>query len=226
MDLQELISARHRRLWPAVAAALADDTDIAHDAEHIMRVYRWAIRLAESEAVDPDLAGAAALLHDLVNIPKESADRAMASTLSAAAGAEHLPAAGYTPDEAAAVVDAIRTCSWSRGLPPASRLGAVLQDADRLDAIGAIGVARNIACAQAMASRGSGGQLYHPADPLGDTDRPLDDRASAVDHYAVKLLRLAEGMHTAAARAEARRRHRFMQAFLTQLRDEVRPPSQ
>jgi uncharacterized protein len=212
---------RHRRLWPQVTAALDGDLDIAHDAEHVLRVYRWALRLAEAERLDADLAGAAALVHDLVNIPKESADRPLASSLSAACGAEVLPDAGYTPDEVDAIVEAVRTCSWSRGQPPTTPLGAILQDADRLDAIGAIGVLRGAACAQGMAGRSSGTRLYDPDDPLAQTDRPLDDRQNALDHYALKLLRLADSMNTPAARTEASRRHAFMCAFLEALGREL-----
>ena len=72
-----------------------------------------------------------------------------------------------------------------------------------------------------MASRGVAGRFYHPADPLGQTDRPLDDKRNAVDHYAIKLLNLARTMHTATAKAEAARRHDFLLAFLTQLGHEA-----
>ncbi|MFZ5787077.1 MAG: phosphohydrolase, partial [Acidobacteriota bacterium] len=90
---------------------------------------------------------------------------------------------------------------------------AVLQDADRLDAIGALGVARSFATAGAMAARGVPLRLYDPGDPLG-RERPLDDRRNALDHFRVKLLGLAAGMHTEPARREAAARHRLMEAFL------------
>jgi uncharacterized protein len=218
------LSPRQQRLWPHVTAALDGHTDLAHDAEHVLRVFRWAVHLARAEGVDTDLAGAAALVHDLVNVPKESPGRASGSQRSADASAAILPLAGYTAAESSAIIEAVRTCSWSRGLAPTSALGAVLQDADRLDAIGAIGVARNLMCAQGMASRGTGGQLYHPDDPLAEGDRAPDDIRYAIDHYTVKLLTLADGMHTPAARQEAARRHRFMLTFLEQLCREVRRP--
>jgi len=200
-----------------------ESIDLSHDADHVLRVYRWALRLAASEAVDLDLAGAAALVHDLVNVPKESADRPLGSELSAIAGAELLTAAGYGPEEIASIVDAVRTCSWSRGLDPTGPLGAVLQDADRLDAIGAIGLARNFACAQAMAARSGQGRLVHPEDPAGLTGRELDDKAHAADHHRVKLLKLAATMHTALGRTEGARRHAFIEAFLDQLAAEKAP---
>ncbi|MDG1481503.1 MAG: HD domain-containing protein [Myxococcota bacterium] len=212
-----LTHPRHQALLARVQPRLAEETDLAHDLDHVLRVYRWAVRLAEESGVDTDLAGAAALVHDLVNVPKESAQRSMGSALSAAAGAEVLPEVGYTPDEVEQIVSAVATCSWSRGLPPASPLGAILQDADRLDAIGAVGIARNFACAQAMASRGTSGRFYDPEDPLGQSARALDDKRNAADHYPIKLLRLAQTMHTPTAKAEAAHRHAFLLAFLEQL---------
>jgi len=212
---------RHQSLSKIVREQIGDVVDLSHDFQHVVRVYRWALRLAEANGVDTDLAGAAALVHDLVNVPKESPDRPMGSELSAVAGAHVLPKAGYNNGEVQAIVESVRTCSWSRGLKPTHKLGQVLQDADRLDAIGALGIARNFACAQGMASRSGVGQFYHPADPLGKSDRTLDDRAHALDHYPIKLMRLAQSMHTTMAKQEALRRHQFMVSFLNELNHEL-----
>ena len=211
---------RHRELW-ALVAGQTDTVDLAHDPLHVMRVYTWAVKLAPELQASPDLAGAAALVHDLVNIPKEHRDRPLGSERSAEASQGLLDVAGYTVDERREIVEAVRTTSWSRGLSPTSPLGAVLQDADRLDAIGAIGIARTFATAQAMSSRGQSGRFYDPDDPMGTSDRPLNDRRQPVDHFFVKLLKLAATMHTPTARAEARGRHQQMEAFLTQLKAEV-----
>lgn len=211
---------RHATLWPLVVARTGGP-DLAHDADHVLRVYAWAVRIAAAERDDVDLCGAAALVHDLVNIPKESRDRPLGGERSAIAGRQLLVEAGYGPDETDACVEAVRTSSWSRGLPPTNRVGTVLQDADRLDAIGAVGVARNFATAQAMSSRGTAGRFYDPADPFGETDRTLDDKHNALDHWMLKLLRLRAGFHTPTARAEADRRHAFLEAFLVELRAEL-----
>jgi uncharacterized protein len=210
---------RHGRLWELIRGDLPGN-DLAHDERHVLRVYDTAITLANAENADPDLAGAAALLHDLVEVPKESAERSEASRRSAAAAIPVLERAGYDRDEIPTIAEAVHTCSWSSGLEPTSALGAVLQDADRLDAIGAVGIARTFLTAQAMKSRGAPLALYDTGDPLA-REREPDDRAFALDHFAVKLLRLAEGMHTAAARAEAERRQRVMHAFLEELGREL-----
>lgn len=220
MSLPPFATPRHQRLWPTVATRTAGE-DLAHDADHVLRVYGWAVHIAREEGEDTDLCGAAALVHDLVNIPKESRDRPLGGELSAVAGKELLEHAGYTPQEVHACAEAVRTSSWSRGLAPVNRIGVVLQDADRLDAIGAIGAARNFATAQAMASRGATGRFYDPTDPLGRTDRELDDVRNAMDHWPRKLLRLQEGFHTPTARTEAARRHAFLLAFMKQLESEL-----
>ncbi len=210
---------RHAALWSLVEPRLPPG-ELAHDRHHIRRVHAWVLRLADEARADADLAGAAALVHDLVFVPKDSPARSEGGERSAAAAPAVLAAAGYAADEIAQIADAVRTSSWSRGLPPTGPLGAVLQDADRLDALGAVGLMRNLACAQHMAKPGVGG-FYHADDPLARSGRPLDDKAWATDHLFAKLLRLADGMHTTTARAEARRRHDFLLTWLAELEAEL-----
>lgn len=212
---------RQQKLWPEVAAR-CESSDLAHDAEHVLRVYVWAMKLAPEADADRDLVGAAALVHDLVNVPKESSQRAEASAFSARASLPLLEEAGYRPHEADVIVDAVLTCSWSKGEAPRSAEGRVLQDADRLDAIGALGIARTLITGGAMAARGADGLTFYAAhDPLA-TERDPDDRRYALDHFAVKLLKLAESMHLPTAKAEAARRHQRMLTFLEQLEREIR----
>jgi len=213
---------RHRLLWPSVLAALPPG-ELAHDQHHILRVYDWAVRLAPEAGADPDLCGAAALLHDLVVVPKDAADRASASERSAHSALPLLDAAGYAAAESRVISEAVRTCSWSRGLRPSAPAGCVLQDADRLDAIGAIGLMRTVACAQWMSRGGSDSAFYHPQQPFSGGLRPLDDRHFAIDHCYAKLLHLSASMHLPGAQAEAQRRHGFLEAFLAELGHEVGP---
>jgi uncharacterized protein len=211
--------ARHVVLWGLIRHHL-DSTDLAHDQLHVLRVYHWAIQLAPEAGGDADLCGAAALLHDFVNVPKESELRSEASEQSALAGAEFILSAGYTKIEQDEIIKAIRTCSWSKGAKPLNPEGLALQEADRLDAIGAIGVMRNIACAQAMRLRGNLGLLYHPIDPKG-TSRVHNDRSYAIDHFPVKLLRIAEKLTLPSAVKEGQKRHAFMLNFLEVLTHEI-----
>lgn len=213
---------RHRRLWARVEPSLVVG-ELAHDAFHIHRVYDWAVRLAPEAGADRDLCGAAALVHDLVPISKASPERPLGGERSALAAGPLLAESGYDEGEVDTVVEAVRTSSWSRGLEPSSAVGVVLQDADRLDAIGAVGIARCFACAQEMSTPTSPGRFYHPEDPAADAERVLDDRRQALDHFRAKLLRLAQGMHLPSARAEASIRHATLGLFVDALREELRP---
>lgn len=211
---------RHALVWDQVAARHATG-ELAHDRYHVERVYRWALRLAPEAGADLDHAGAMALVHDVALVPKDSPERALGGERSALLASDVLRAAGYDEAAVTAIADAVRTSSWSRGLAPAGPLGVVLQDADRLDALGAIGLCRNLACAQFMSSPAHPGRFYDPLDPGAKSGRPLDDRRQAVDHLPAKLLKLAAGMRLPSARREAQRRHDFLLAFLDELQREL-----
>ena len=105
MDLDH---PRHAALWANIAARL-ESGDISHDPAHVLRVYRAARRLAPEAGADPDLAGAAALVHDLEIVPKESAARSEAAARSAAAAVQPLRDAGYDDGEIARIQAAVRT---------------------------------------------------------------------------------------------------------------------
>ncbi|MFT2719646.1 HD domain-containing protein [Deinococcus sp. A31D244] len=218
LDALLALDPRLSAVWTWVQGQIRPDA--AHDSAHLARVARWTLRCAPDGP--PALAVAAALTHDVVNLPKNHPQRAQASELSAQAVRATLPTLGFTPADAHEVALAVRDHSYSRGARPETPLGAALQDADRLDALGALGVLR---------VAGVGGQLgramLHPADPWAQ-NRKADDLAFTVDHFFTKLLRLDGTFHTPAGQAEARRRTRTMRAFLTELASEldVDPPGE
>lgn len=187
--------------------------DAAHDTAHLARVARWTLRCAP--ALAPGLAVAAALTHDVVNLPKNHPQRAQASTLAADAVRAKLPSLGFDEVEAEAVAAAVRDHSYSRGATPETLLGAALQDADRLDALGALGILRAAAAGGSM-----GRALLHATDPFC-TARTPDDSAYTVDHFFTKLLRLETTFQTAVGKAEAARRTAVMRSFLVNLGEEV-----
>lgn len=199
---------RHQDLWQQVQQHMPV-TGLAHDHQHVLRVYAWCLALAPEAAVDADLAGAAGLLHDLVQPAKESAQRSEGGEKSATACVPLLVSCGYSAAEQAAVQNALVSSSWSSGKAAVSDLGRVLQDADRLDAIGVIGFTRCMATAQEMAGRGNAGALWDQTDALA-ANRPLDDKRWALDHLQRKLLKLAAGMHFPSAQREGERRHRTL----------------
>ena len=194
------------------------DGDPAHDLSHVRRVVRWARRLAAEEGADLAVVVPAAWLHDCVGLAKDDPDRARASRLAADAASAWLAAEGCAAERVAAIAHAIEAHSFSAGVAPRTVEAAVVQDADRLDALGAVGIARCYATAGAL-----GSALVHPDDPVPGVGagRPLDDRRWATDHFFAKLLGLPETMRTDAGRAEATRRVGVMRAFLDALARET-----
>ncbi len=198
------------------ARAVLDD-DPGHDLEHCLRVAGWTLRCAEGR-VDPREAIAAALLHDVINVPKDDPRRAQASGLSAEEARRVLPAHGLDPASIERIAEAIEDHSYSRGAIPRSELGRALQDADRLEALGALGLCRTISTGTRMGAR-----YFDAGDPWA-RERALDDRRYSVDHFFTKLLRLAPTLHTEVGRREALRRAAFLERFLDQLADELGLP--
>jgi len=216
-DLRELdaliaATADLRAIRDDVVRSLGDDG--AHDIGHLLRVGVWVVRLAGDTFPARELL-AAALLHDLVNEPKTSPRRAQASELSARSAASLLAERGFRPDEIERITAAIRDHSFSRGAVPQEPLARALQDADRLDAIGAIGILRAFSTGERMGSR-----HFDIHDPWA-TRRCLDEAAFTVDHFFTKLLLLPGKMLTDRGRREAERRVAHMQAFLSELGHEI-----
>lgn len=207
--------APHEDLAAALLPHLDGTDDGSHDLSHIARVFRNAMRIHEKEGGDRRILAAAVLLHDCVAVEKSSPLRAQASRLAADRAAGILDGLGWRGVDCAGVFHAILTHSFSAARQPETLEAKILQDADRLDAIGAVGAAR---CFYTAARMGSA--LYDPADPRAE-NRPLDDRVFAIDHFPAKLFRLAEGFQTAAGRAMARERHARLVAIYEQFLDEI-----
>lgn len=193
----------------------AEARDGAHDLGHALRVARMAEVLALESGADAECCVAAALLHDLVYLPKNHPDSPRTAILGAEQALEWARATPALASRSEAIAAAIATHSFSGGAQPRSLEGAVLQDADRLEAIGAIGLARCFATGGAM-----GADLWHGEDPWAE-HRPLDDKRFSLDHFEQKLLRLAGRMNTEAGRQRAQIRHQVLVAFLESLRQEL-----
>jgi uncharacterized protein len=192
-----------------------DGCDAAHDRAHIRRVVRTARQLAEEEGADLEIVLPAAWLHDCVALAKDDPARGRASRQAADAAIRFLDDAGYPAAHHDTIRHAIEAHSYSAGIEPRTIEAAVVQDADRLDALGAVGLARCF-----MVGGSLGNLLYHPEDPFCET-RPPDDSAYIVDHFYEKLLRLPAMMNTAAGQQEGERRAEFLQTYLDRLRREI-----
>jgi uncharacterized protein len=195
----------------AAAAERRASHDPAHDWLHVVRVTSNARRIAEAEGADIEIVIPAALLHELWSYPKGHPDSPRSGEVCAEHAATVLREGGCDEARIARVCVCIREHPFSLGVVPATLEGKVLQDADRLDAIGAIGIARCMATCGVMDR-----PLYSPADPLC-TERTPDDKSWGIDHFYRKLLRIPELLHTATARHMAARRLTTMQRFLAEL---------
>ncbi len=192
-----------------------ESADAAHDATHVHRVATNAIKLATSEEADLSIVIPAAWLHDCVTVCKSSHLRSQASQLSATKAQELLQEWQYPQDNIEDIKHAIAAHSYSANIEPKTLEAKIVQDADRLDSIGAIGVARMMMVGGKMDCT-----LYHDDDPFC-RQRVADDRKWTIDHFYSKLLKLNSGFHTKAAVDEAQRRHDYMLNFLKQLESEI-----
>lgn len=205
--------------------------DAGHDFSHIERVSNYALKLfaEEIQALEKrkitederDAVLAAALLHDCVPIAKNSPLRKESSRLASEKATEILNAQkssegrAWSRDWVAEIAGAIHDHSFSSGRIPQSLLGECLQDADRLEALGAIGLFRTIATGVSM-----GTQLFDPLDPWAER-RELDDKKYSIDHFFTKLLKLPESFRTQFGRKEALQRADYLRGFVEQLKKEI-----
>lgn len=197
--------------WQPKLIALAGagaGSDGAHDINHLHRVWRNAqALLAQHPTADALVVMAGCYLHDLVNLPKNHPERALASRQSAALATRELAADAFPAARLGAVAHAIEAHSFSAAIPAETIEAQIVQDADRLDALGAVGLARLFYTAGQM-----GSALAHPDDPLAES-RPRDDRAYALDHIEAKLAALPAMMQTPAGRALGEQRLARLVAF-------------
>ena len=199
--------------------------DAAHDFSHILRVaklivdiYSKEIDTRESRVATPaeiDACLVSAVLHDCVPVPKDSPLRKESSKLASQKAREWLTELNWESTQIDEIASAVLTHSFSANIPPKSLLGEALQDADRLEALGALGLFRTIATGVAM-----GAAFFDPLDPWAKS-RDLDDRKFTIDHFFTKLLKLPQSLKTKAAKIEAQKRADYLEQFLTQLKKEI-----
>jgi uncharacterized protein len=217
MDRIEAIFGDQARLAGQLLAALGTEGDDgSHDRSHLLRVARNAMDIARAEPrCDRGVLTAAVVLHDCVAVEKNSPQRSQASRLAAARARVMLAQLGWEAARINQVAHAIEAHSFSAGIAPETLEGRIVQDADRLDAIGAIGIAR---CFYVAGRMGSG--LYDPADPSA-TNRELDDGTFALDHFGTKLFRIVGKFQTKTGQALADERAGTMWFFVEALLNEI-----
>jgi len=187
----------------------------AHDHLHIRRVAKTAGLLADDERADREVAIAAALLHELWSFPKDHPDKASSGQVCAEHARVVLRGLGCEAGFVDRVAYAIAVHPFSRGVVPETLEARILQDADRLDALGAIGIARCFATCSEMRV-----PFYAEVDPFCVARAP-DEKGSGVGHFYQKLLRVPATLHTTTAKRLADERVEFLRRYLEQLAREI-----
>lgn len=189
--------------------------DAAHDFDHILRVYKNAQEICKNEKANKKLVLSAVLLHDIISYPKSDNRSKLSSLESAKESEKILKKYNFSKDEIDIVSNAIREHSFSQKKTPTTIEGKILQDADRLDALGAIGIARVFATGGSLDR-----QFYNQNDPFCMTRKP-NDGVWTVDHFFQKLLLLESQMNTKSGKIEAKKRTQFLHVFLKHLKEEI-----
>ena len=186
-----------------------------HDHLHIKRVVKMCRELAKNREHNEKVLITAAYLHDIINIPKDHPRRSEASSLAAKKAQEVLKEYEYNREEIEHISQVILEHSFSANLKASSVESEILQDADKLDAMGAIGVMRWSSCGARMKAR-----FYEENDPWGEK-RELDDKSYSLDHFEKKLLKLESHLNTQMAKEIGKRRMAFFRHFLEELKLEL-----
>ncbi|TKI07676.1 phosphohydrolase [Martelella alba] len=192
--------------------------DKAHDLAHFSRVWQSARKIMHLTQADELTVLAACYFHDVVNLPKNHPERHLASTQAAAKTLRILAEAfpDFPTDKYPAVAHAIAAHSFSAGIAPETLEAKIVQDADRLESLGAIGLAR-VFHVSGQLGRG----LFDANDPLA-LRRPLDDIKYTVDHFQTKLLTLADTMQTEVGRQLAAYSIDYLIIFMSKLCAELK----
>lgn len=191
--------------------------DAAHDLGHLKRVAAKSKHIHKYEGGNLDVIIIASYFHDIVSLPKDSLIRHHASTFAAQKtikilreNFKEVPTTLYGH-----IADAIRSHSYSSNIKPESIEAKIIQDADRLDALGAIGLARIFYIAGKL-----GQQLYSDDDPFA-IGRPLNDKKYALDHFYTKLLKLPETINTNEGKIMAKKRVAYLSGYIEKLKEEI-----
>jgi uncharacterized protein len=194
--------------------------DPVHDFGHILRVLALAERIGQAEGADMDILRAAVLLHDASGAaPDDDHGRAAHHHASAEVAREILRGEGWPPDRVEAVLHCIRAHRFRGGKPPQSLEAKILFDCDKLDVLGAIGVARAMGYA-ALAGQPLTGEPSERFKATGEKEP--GEPHTPYHEFLFKLARIRDRLHTPAARALAEERHRYLAEYFERLAREVK----
>lgn len=191
--------------------------DVAHDCLHIDRVVANALFIAKKENGDLAIVLPAAYLHDCIHIEKDDPRRSIASRLAKEEGLRFLESIAYPTEKLDQIGHAIEAHSFTANLKCKTLEAQIVQDADRLDGLGSVGLARMFAVSSRLNR-----SFYNAEDPLCRQRTP-DDKLWGIDHFFVKLVKIASTLNTPSAQAEGRLRLENMAIFLKEFERELHP---
>jgi len=198
MDLEEI---------KRVAKTYLDKNDMMHGWDHVMRVYDLCVKIGKEEGADLEVLKIAALLHDIgISKGRENHEK-----IGAEIAKEILR--GYDREKKENIIHCIEAHRFSKGLKPETLEAKILQDADRLDALGAIGIARTMVHAGFFNM-----PVYKPNKEI--STRYNGKSETTIDHFYEKLLKIKDSLNTKTAKEMAKHRHEFMEFFLNEFFDE------
>jgi uncharacterized protein len=186
-----------------------------HDFAHVLRVQKLCKAIGEKENANMLVLLASALLHDLGRDYERKNPAIDHAKKSADIAKEILCKVGFPEEKIPSTLYAIAVHRFRKGVTPTTLEARILQDADRIDISGAVGIATTFAFGGVHNS-----EMYNSGDPFAE-NRNLDDSSYVLDHFYTKLLNLPETMHTTTGREIAERRRGFMQHFLEEFRTEI-----
>jgi uncharacterized protein len=205
------------RLTIDEARAYYHGAESAHDFDHVLRVLALAEKLARAEGADVEIVYTAALLHDIARADEDTTGGDHAQ-MAAERAQEILRVRGVAPAKIDAIAHAIESHRFRTNAPPQTIEAQVLFDADKLDSIGAIGVARAYQVSGALNQR-----LWSEVSPDAlATRHQRNSNHSAYAEFIVKLSKVRERLFTATARKIADERHAFMVEFFARLEKEIK----
>jgi len=198
-----------------MVSVCTENVDPSHDILHVDRVVSMTKKLSKKEGANLDISVPAAYLHDAVYISKDDKRRALASKISADKATQLLKSWSYPEELHEAIYHAVHAHSFSAAVKAKSLEAKIVQDSDRLDAMGAIGAIRCFSMSGLLKR-----PFYNTEDPFCDNRTP-DDSKNTLDHFFIKLMKIQENLYTDSAKVEGEKRLKTMKTFLKGLSFEI-----
>jgi uncharacterized protein len=187
-----------------------------HDYLHVSRVYNLAKQIGKEENADLLILEVAAIMHDLGR-HDETLDPSKDHAIESAKYAKIiLEECDFPKEKIDAVLYCIKTHRFSKGIIPNTKEAKILQDADKIDGLGAVGIMRVFSVGKEKNRLN-----YNPKDPFGKTRTELDEKKYNMDHFYTKLFKLKGLMHTSAGKRIAEKREDYMKKFIEELGLEI-----